>query len=429
MYQQLFASLVTVIVVLFLFCTTTENSADLSGQLDIRVWIDPTPASGPAARKTLWNNLIVRVESEEGEEMESVIPVDPALPFSSVELNSMKTGVRQYIAMMTKDSDSVIIHGPAYDTVTLVAGETVVMNATLDPVRGSMYLFLTGFSSDIDTVLFAFVNSTDTFSVRLKKSTKLYASLDRIAYGTVADIHIRGYGQDGTEKLSWVREGYLFTKANTTLDADFLNESDLEISVTIAEPGVTVIFGKMNGSDSAETETLTGDSVVLITEIMASGGSGDISADYIELYNPSITYDSLWFDTLLVDLSGVRYVIADVGIRSGSFFTFGGGGITDSVKWNIDRKVEGFDLVSTTESIMIKNSKGKLIDRVWYVMSEDVFGWPKVSSSAKTSVALDSIHTSISPEANNYGSRWKKCSSSIHPDLATWKGTPGRDGL
>lgn len=421
--------LITIFTYLLLISCGTVNteSNNEKGKLDLRLWIDPGPAQ-PSSRETNWTDLLLSVISSENDTVLDTFSIEPSNSFSSFILSKLKSDVQQTISAITTDDIGDTIHGPAIDTFTISPGGTAVISMELFPVKGSMYLMLSHFPSYIDSVLFSFTTPSEIFSIKDRKSTKFYTSLDKISYGLTGTILIAGFDNSGVERLSWSQENFTFTADNITLEADFLDIGSSNLQVTIHEPGKTLIWGIMDDTVAAEVETLSPDSQLIISEIMSSAGSGTTSADYIELFNSSSTYDSLFFPTLVITTANNSYTIENIGIPRGGFYTISGPAVPNQTEWSINQ-VANLDFTSTSEVITVKDGNGKLYDKVFYVTQGGYMGWPINSSSSRTSLILDTLYTGMSPDYNNYGSNWKKAESVVHENYTDYLGTPGRTGL
>lgn len=412
---------------LFLSCGTINNESPSSeGTVDLRLWIDPGP-SKPSSRETNWTDLIINIISLENDTINDTIALETSNAFNSFMLNNIKSNIQQTINIFTIDNIGDTIHGPAIDTFTLIPGGTVAITMELFPIKGSMYLMLSNFPSYIDSIGFFFTTPTEEFSIKERKSTKFYTSLDKIPYGTTGTISVKGYDNSNDERMSWSLENYTFTADDITLEANFLDIGTTNLQMTIHEPGKTLIWGIMNDTIKAEEEIFSPDSQLIISEVMSSAGSGSNSADYIEIYNSSITFDSLFFDTLLIITSNNNYTISDIGIKKGGFYTIGGPGVPDQTNWSIN-KIINLDFTSTSESVLLKNKNNRLLDKIFYVTQNGYMGWPTNSSSSKTSLVLDTLYEGLSPDYNNYGSNWLKANSPIHTLFPEYFGTPGAEG-
>ncbi len=411
----------------FLSCgTINDDPASSEGNVDLRLWIDPGPAK-PSSRETDWKDLIINIISLENDTINDTIALETSNAFNSFLLNNIKSEIQQTINAFTIDNAADTIHGPAIDTFTLIPGGTVAITMELFPIKGSMYLMLSNFPSYIDSVGFFFTTPTEEFSVKERKSTKFYTSLDKIPYGTTGTISVKGYDNSSTERMSWALENYTFTADDVTLEANFLDIGSTNLQMTIHEPGKTLIWGIMNDTIAAEKEIFSPDSQLIISEIMSSAGSGTTSADYIEIYNSSTTFDSLFFDTLIIITSNNSYTISNIGIKKEGFYTIGGPGVPNQSSWSIN-KIISLDFTSTSESIQLKNKNNMLLDKIFYVTQNGYMGWPTNGSSSKTSLVLDTLYSGLSPEYNNYGSNWLKAVTPIHSEYLDYLGTPGSEG-
>ncbi len=423
--------LITLLVCLsLLFCGTipSDTSNSNTGSLDIRVWINKPQSLGKKLKisETTWENIVIQVSAEDIDTIRDTIAIDMEKSFNTFLMENVSAGENRLVEAWTIDSEGDIIHGKEGVTKNIEPAQTVIVTLELDPIKGSIYIELSDFPSNVDSVLLAFQMSTDTLQVKAKKSSKFYMSLDKIDFGSEGTLIIAGLDSDGDTVASWEMENFIFENTNNTIEASFISVGKISIEVIVNYPGVTLIRGIMDTTDSLDDEQTSTDSLIIVSEIMFTAGSGDNSYDYIELYNPSSSYDSITFDTLIIDLSGSYKYLENVTIYKESFFVVGNDSIPDKEKWGVDTTIS-LDLVSTSNIITLLKKDESIIDRVFYENDDNIMGWPELSSSAKTSVILDSLPSDA--EYNNYGRNWVKAESPVHADYAEYLGTPGRSGF
>ena len=98
--------------------------------------------------------------------------------------------------------------------------------------------------------------------------------LDKIPYDTTGTLSIVGYNTLNDTVAFWEMENFTFTNTNTTIQASFISVGKIVIQVTIHMPGVTIIIGIMDTTDSIGDEN----GGLTITEIMYAAND----SEYIE---------------------------------------------------------------------------------------------------------------------------------------------------
>ncbi len=185
-----------------------------------------------------------------------------------------------------------------------------------------------------------------------------------------------------------------------------------------------MIMGLLSTTDTLVPERKGPDSVLVFSEIMFTSGSGTTSCDYVEIANPCAY--PMTFDTLLLDVtttSTSTKTLTALTIPAHGFVVVGNP--NDTAIFRPTVLITGFDLVSTSTVLSLRTKRGVVIDRVLYENDLNNLGWPTISSSAKTAVALDSIPAD--PLWNNFGEHWHKCTTAI--GTSVYFGTPLSAGL
>ena len=384
------------------------------------------------AAETTWDSLIVRIYADDMDTARHSFPVALSGILTQT-IEHVPAGDDRTIEAWTVDTAGDTIHGKDSEVRGFLPNETITVNLILDPIKGSIVIDLIDAPTTVDSVYAAFiVDGGATYSTKIKESTKMFMSIDKIPYDAVGTLYIAGIDEDDGDTVgtAWKKEDYQFTAQNATVEASFINVGTVGLEVTFGTPKVTVVRGIMDSTDSLDDEQTTLDSLLIVSEIMFTAGSGTGSSlDYVEIFNPSPA--SVMLDTLVLDVSGSRKYVADVNIGQGDYFVVGNKA-TASAGWIDSGWVDdtcSLDLYSTTNWITLLRTREEadtLIDWVAYENDDNIQGWPDLSASAKTSIVLDSVPADA--EYNNYGKNWREAVTEFTYDGATYKGTPGAAG-
>lgn len=397
--------------------TISSDTNNNSSTLDIRLWINKlqTPDNFNKTRQTVWNRIVVMVTADDMDTLKDTIPVTMENSFHSVFIENVSAGENRIVTVWTIDDVNIIIHGSASQTISVEPSQTTPVTIELQPIRSSIYLALTDFPSEIDSVSFSFITSDTTWINKEKKSSKVYMSLDKIPFGTTGTLLILGLNATGDTITKWSKEGFTFTNTNTTITANFINVGTIALNVTINTPGITLIIGIMDTNDSLSLEN----GGIIVSEIMYSAND----SEYVELYNPGQT---IFQDSIIVQIDNGTFRFFNITIQPDSFFVVG----RKDMPWadTFHTTQSALNLTSTTGNwITIRYARDStIIDIVPYQAGSNDQGWPKFSSSLKASIVLDSL--SADPKYNNYGKNWIKAESFIDSTITQQLGTPKKSG-
>ncbi len=401
----------------------SDSSDSENGTIDLRIWINKPPSFNNSFRETTWDRLVVQISSLDMSTKRDTFNVTMEKSFYSFIINGVSAGENRLMEIWTIDSDGDMIHGKDSITVDLEPSQTVPITSEVHPIKGSLYVILTSIPSEVDSVLFSFTTSDTTWFIKDKKTTKLDLTLDKIPFGSTGTLSIVGYSTVPDTVASWKKEGFTFTNANTTLEASFINVGKINLDVTITIPGVTVIIGIMDTTDSLGDEN----GGLIISEVMYTAND----SEYIEIYNPKTTAFS---DTIILQKEHGTFRIFDVNIPPKDFYVIGRkiDSLTpaDSTPPWFDTThtiKSAFDLSSTSGNwITIRAKDSTLLDCVVFQTGSNNQGWPHFTLSKKTSIVLDSLPDD--PEYNNYGRNWIQAESYINQATTQQQGTPGESG-
>ncbi|MBD3347014.1 MAG: hypothetical protein GF401_18320 [Chitinivibrionales bacterium] len=418
----------------FAGCAVSPMNPDITDPAQVTVRVRTrasTLSKQQATLETTWDSLVVRMVAHDMDTIRQAFPLTPT-GIASQTLEKVPAGSERIIEAWTVNSDGLIIHDKARDTICLAPNQHATVNLILEPARGSIYIDLFEIPTSVESVYAAFfVAGGATYSTVVPRSSKTFAGIDNIPYGQTGTLYIAGITDAGdTIGGAWRRDNLVFAAKNTTIEASFVNVGTVGLDVTINSSQVTLVRGILDSTVSLPDEQRSSENLLVISEIMFTAGSGaDASCDYIEIHNPAAVPVSL--DSLIIDISGSRKYFTAVDIAAGEYYVVanraaGVAGWIDS-GWVDDTC--SFDLYSTSNWVTLYRRDCGVdlpVDWVAYENDDNIQGWPKLSSSAKTSIVLDSLPADT--EYNNYGTNWREAVSEIWCDGTRYTGTPGHAG-
>lgn len=377
--------------------------------------------------QTDWDSLIVAVHGDDMQSRFCRFKLSPTQNFLTRELVDIPSGAQRWVVAWTIDKEGEIIHAPDSQQLTIQSGRSHSVQLELLARLGSIYIVLDSIDATIATVCASFAVDTLLYSICLPRERELFISLDKIPYELPGILSISGTDSGGNLVTQWQQPSFMLSRSNTTLTASFVTVGSAQLNLSVQQPAVTLIRGRMSPTDSLTQEWASVDTSLIISEIMFTGGSSTGSRDYLELYNSGAK--PLVLDTLYIDVSGLGAprLLSNVSIAAGDFFVVGDKYMSASAvqQWEIDTVV-GLDLGSTDGCIFIRDKRGRVLDWVAFHNKTDSQGWPYLSSSAKTAVVLDSLK--VTNTFNNVGHQWQSAQSQLYLGDTLFYGTPGRGG-
>ena len=411
--------------ILTLSCGKSPTAQANNSSLVVNATIDESGTGVGLSRmqSTSWNRLVISVTASDMAELRDTELVVSGISLQTATISPIPAGSKRIVCAYTIDATGDTVHAPAYDTINVSVGQTAVASLSLHPRMGSIMMQLTGADPRIDSISLSFVTALKTWSAKVKSGVHPYASLDYIPYGTSGILTVTAIDSSGKIILSWTKNPFVMSDSNSTISSSFVNTGMIQISTHIISPGTNLITGLLSSTDTLQSERSGPDSVLVISEIMFTGGTGSTSCDYVEIANPCAYPQN--FDTLFLDVlssSNSTKTMTGISIPAHGFIVAGNVGDSAIFKPTVTLSL---DLVATSTQLSLRTKRNQILDRVFYENDQNSLGWPVLSSSAKTAVALDSI--AADPLWNNYGSHWHKCTSTI--GSSTYFGTPGTAGL
>jgi len=388
----------------------TAGGVDETARLSVRMWIEKPLSKTTQALQTSWDSLVIVVSSPDMTPVRTARRVNPGLSSVIDTIGGITEGKNRLVEAWTCTREGLRIHYGACLVDDIAAGEIKPVAVQLRPMRGSIYINLANVPANVDSVFAAFRFGADSLTAKAKRSAMMYLSIDNVPDSTAGVLIIRGTDTTGAVIYSDSLAFVFYASQNVTMQAQFLAKpSGFAMSISIQEPGVTLVSGQMGGAiiDGNERGPL------IITEIMYYS---DGDSDYIEIFNP--TPVAFVADTLLLEIVNTSNVtrcrLTNVRIGPRGYFVVGD---TDAPNEWCDTVV-AMDLTTTGRWIILKAKDGTVIDWVSYIGGDQE--WPKAVKLY--SIEMDML--SCDPVYNNYGRNWNLATASIAGTNCF--GTPGK---
>lgn len=326
-------------------------------------------------------------------------------------LTSIPAGSNRQIKVYTVDNSGTILLSDTntHRYLRIDPNTTTPLTILLMPAVGSIYLQLENIPTKVDSVIATFVaDDKRSWSVRAKRSTKLFLSLDKIPNAV--------HGLLTVAAIDSLKDTLYIAAKELTFNAEKMENIALNFSttpgrlscdITVVLPGVTSATGNMAAPDTSIAES--GD--LLITEIMYAAND----SEYIEIYNPKTSDQS--FDSLYLEIDGSNRLFTNINIGAQKTFVFG----RKLLPWCdvAHSTASALDLSSGGNRITLRTKTGMIIDYVMFTGGSNTLEWPVVSG--KQSIVLDETLTDAA--ANNFGRNWRAATSIISGTTAQY-GSP-----
>jgi len=416
MKHFLFYVLFIVLSSAFLFCGNLPSTVTSStnGNLEIRVWINKNNSATRNTRslEITWDRLVVQIYAHDLDTILDTFDITMENPFFSIVVEDIPAGTDRFVNTWTIDDEGDIIHTTTEMTVTINPAQTAQIAFILNPIVGSIYVQLTDIPTNVDSVAFCFSTNEHVWEDKDSRTAKLNLCVDKIPFGTTGTLSIVGISATGDTITSWTQSEYTFNNTNITLNVSFITVGQIEIQVTIYYPGITVILGIMDTTDSIGDEN----GGLLISEIMYSAND----SEYVEIYNPTNT---AFNDTIILQRDNGTYRFYYVTIPPFEFYVIG----RDTLPWGdtYHSTQSALDLSGTTGNwITLRSARdSSILDIVAFQAGSNNQEWPNFSTSTRASIILDSLPND--PEYNNYGRNWYQATTHIDTSVTRQFGTPG----
>lgn len=401
-----------VLIIFVLICTScSEKLLEQSENSDLQVILSMRDTKSQQTRFTKHSKIHLQVVNDLGITIRDTTCISTE-QLSTVLFEGINTGTVT-VTVWTSDEET-IIHSAQTKEVTIEMAKNSTVSFVLEPRCGSIIAQLYDVPAAVDSVHFGFVSDSGSFFNKQKRSTAMVMPLDKIPFGATGTISLACLRESGDTITSWDTL-FTFSNSNSSMELNLINNGSMNVSIEIKEAAIGLISGTGDTTAVLQREVNKG---VFITEFCATGGSGSDGREFIELYNSGSEAISTEQLSLLVKGSEVELPVATIGAQS--FYVIASVGSAGVWPAHGEAKL---DLSSTSGTIFLLHD-GDMADYVIYFNDYDNAGWPKLSSSAKTSWELKE---SISdPTANNYGTAWK-ASTTLQSTTreSLWYGTPG----
>jgi hypothetical protein len=408
---------------LLIGCGQMPSALNETGSLDMQLWIDQPQVPAPSLAKvdaTTWNRLLIAVSGDNMASIIDTVILNAGQQWATAHVSTIPAGSNRVATCWTINAGGDTVHGPRSSSFDLDAGKTASLTMQLSAVRGSIYVNLSAFPANVDSVKVEFVSAKQTWRTVQKKSAKLFLCLDDIPYGSTGKLWIVGFDAQGDTVASWCKDPFSVTGAMVSMNASFVTVGGLGLTIQVAAPGVALVTGSMDTTAALADET----GRLIVTEVMYTAND----SEYIEVYNPATK--PRFDDTLIVQIDDRTFCAFDVSIEPGTFFVIGRDS-RDSLTWidTCPATVSALDLLSGGGNwIVLRARDSTVFDRVAYEGGTNAQEWPPISG--KKSIVLDSL--SADPYYNNFGRHWQPAKSLIDKSqtpMTLLYGTPGAGGF
>jgi hypothetical protein len=326
-------------------------------------------------------------------------------------ISSIPSGQSRIVKVWTVNTSGTIIHRDSVQshTVTIEPGVCTPLSVNLIPAAGSIYLQLGSLPTSIDSIEAVFLSdSSKTWKAKVKRSSRVYISIDNIPHLTSGVLTVTTFGSTGIQlQQATSRLTVNAIKCETVTLSFSSSGGSLSMVAKVHLPAATVVSATIGSGEVASTE----DGQCVITEIMYAAND----SEYIEIYNT--TTAALHYDTLTLEIDGTRRQFPDVTIASHDYFVFG----RKDLPWadRFHSVQSALDLSSSGNWITLR-SGNVILDQVIFSGGSDNLDWPDIKG--KIAIELDRTHYSASD--NNFGRFWVAAKDAI-PSAGQLFGTPG----
>jgi hypothetical protein len=415
-HEKLLAVTVSLSVSILILCGNTPVSPDRveRGNLEISAQvISQALEKVKKTAQTSFDSLIVEVSAADFKTMHHALKVVNSRPVMTDTIANIPAGEQRSVKIWTVDKSGFEIHQDTATmrTIQIKSNETTQVSAYLIPTVGSIYLQIGDVPDTVDSVVAVFTESgtSVSWSSRVKRSTKVFLSLDNIPNNTKGTVGVFGIGPAGDTLYRAVTElTFDITRVGIVNLAFQSFPGSVALNLTIIQPSITLISGKMG---QVETDTIEMGGV-LITEIMYASND----SEYIELYNTNPT--AVVFDTLILDIDGSSKNIINVSFAPNGYYTIG----RRALPWvqSSISPVSFLDLTSSGNWVTVRSKDKTMLDRVAFTGVSNTLEWPNVTG--KRSITLDTSAYSVTK--NNFGRNWISATTLI-PSSTSQYGSPG----
>jgi hypothetical protein len=407
--------IVSFLICSFLFivsCGKLPMQAENEGTGTIEVRAMVAPELVMAKKATTYDSLIVEIRAVDMQAIRFSKKIDSSRPFIIDSFPKIPAGKDRIVTIYTIDRGGSVVHVDSADSkrVDIEPNSSCRINAVLIAAVGSIYLQIGSIPTTVDSIIGIFSSTSGSvWGNRVRRSPKVSLSIDKIPHNTNGKLTVVGVSITGDTLYKAVTDLLFDARRNSYINLNFQsNPGSATFELTIPNSMSTLACGQMSSLvyDSAETGLL------IISEIMYAAND----SEYVEIYNPG--NDSLFYDSLILDIDGTSRVISNVAVGAKKVCVIG----RKSLPWApyYPSSASFLDLTLGGNWITIKTKNGTIIDRVAFTGSSNTVEWPVVSG--KRSIRLAS--GSLNAIANNFGANWITSDTLIDSTLLQY-GTPG----
>ena len=406
----------------FLSCSNLPSSSiGNSGYAKIVTFIRGEGGS----RITSWNQMIIKVSAD------SVDDITDTLTFSDVfrdtvistVIDGISVGEDRSVTIFTISSNGDTVNGPLSVVKDVVKDDTTTFSfPSLDAVKGSIIIQLADTDNSIKKGSAKFITPNKTYlgDTSNVSAGKLNFSIDYIPNGEVGNLIIFALDGSGNEIIDYGKTIENFKFISTVDTSIVLNWSSnvpsvatVSTEIGVKSPGITAFVGIMDSNSVNLEEAQSGE--LIISEIQAKADE-----EFIEIYNSSSnTYTgNLTLD--IIKTSVKSYDINSVSIASGDYFVVGAEDTT--VATYVDKCIPTIsnDIASTGALLILRDSSGGIIDRV-YFLNDINYGW-----YYKTNCSF--VLTKLNALDNDFGKNWQYGTTIYKSSSQDLGGTPNSAG-
>jgi hypothetical protein len=401
-------------VLLFSSCGTmpSADSDKGTGALEIHSLIVSNGlAKSVAALATACDSLIIEVTGADMGVLRYSKTFDVSQPVHSDTLARIPAGTNRQVTVYTVDKAGSVIHTDtvSHRSIRIDPNSVTRLTVVLIPAAGSIYLQLENIPTAIDSIIASFTADNKTvWSVRAKRSTKLFLSIDKIPHNTHGYLYVAAVDTLKDTLYSAYKELTFNAVAMQNISLTFsTTPGQITMGISVVLPGVTSATGNIAAPESLAVESGS----LVITEIMYAVND----SEYVEVYNPAAT-DRI-FDSLYIDIDGTYRLFTNITVHAGQSFVFG----RRLMPWTdtAHAVASALDLSSSGNWITVRAKDSSIIDRVVFTGGTNALEWPGVSG--KTAIVLDAGINDA--QLNNFGRNWHAATTLIS-GTANQYGTP-----
>lgn len=411
--QRFFSSLLITLVSLLNFCGVTPDLLEvIESHLEINA-IFTNNQNLSKIKETSFDSLIVEINGDDTELIRKCIKIDPNNLVLKDTIINVPAGKKRKVNVYTVNKSGQKTHADSVKNrvIDIEPKSINILNVTLIPVSGSIYIQIGGTPAGIKTIKAKFTSKDkQIWETEVKRNNpRPVISLDNLPDGISGVVEIFEIDSTG-DTLYYAKKDIKIDVNNSEIINLSFNSFDgsFLLDIIVKKPELTIISIGNEVFIPADTET----GELVITEIMYAA-DGD---EYIEVHNAENTTQI--FDSLYIDIDGKYYLFTDIIIKPDSFYVFGR---NDNLWWvNQANPVKSaLNLSSKGNWITLRNKDSTIIDQVIFTGSNNDLEWPK--TSGKQSIVL--VKDKETCGLNNFGRNWIPAETLIDSTLDMY-GTP-----